>query len=89
MSVQSLNERRALKAADNALWSPLECVEAFARDIRSGEVKPVRVIVIYEEELPCGGGIISTYMANVKRDTEIALLHMRLHSATHKWSMAE
>ena len=81
----SLNEARALKANDNALWSPLECVEAFARDVRAGTVKPTRVLVLYEEPEADGGLAFSTYAANVQRDAEIAMLWMRLHSVTHKW----
>ena len=81
----SLAEKRAERANDNSLWSPLECAMAFVRDVRKGEIVPIRLLALYEERMPDGGARVSCYSANVKRDTEIYLLHMRLHFATHKW----
>ena len=83
--IVSLNEARAQKASDNKLWTPLDCAEAFVRDIKSGKARPQRALILYEEPEPDGGFTINAYAANMQRDTEIALLHMRLHAATHKW----
>lgn len=85
MSVATLNEHRANLSNDNSLWTPEECGAAFVRDVRTGAIKPKRVIILYEEESPDGGAVIATYLANVPRDYEIVMLHMRLHFATHKW----
>jgi len=83
----SLNEARANRLSDNCLWTPEDCVTAFLRDIKSGEIKPTKVVLIYEEDLPAEGGQrISAYLSNVKRDQEIALLEMRKHFAMHKWA---
>ena len=83
--ITNLNELRANKANNNALWTPIECAEAFVRDVHAGKVKPTRLVILYEEEEPGGGKAFATYLANVQRDTEIAMLHTHLHSATHRW----
>ena len=82
----SLNEARANKLNDNCLWTPEDCVTAFLRDMKAGVVRPTKIVLIYEEDIPEGGGRISVYLANVKRDQEIALLEMRKHFAMHKWA---
>ena len=87
--VVGLNERRAIRDGDNAKWTVMDCASAFMRDVTSGEIRPDRVIILYEESMANGGKSIAVYSANVQRDTEIAMLHMRLHSATHKWQYHE
>jgi hypothetical protein len=81
----SLNEQRALKAENNALWTPHDCIKAFKRDLENGLIKPSKVLIIFEEDLEDGESRISAYRANMQRDTEIALLYMMLHNAARKW----
>jgi hypothetical protein len=82
----SLNEARAIRADDNKLWTPEDCIAAVLRDIRNGEIKPSRIIVVYEEDFPNdGGGRISAYRANMTRHEEVAVLSMKLHFSMHGW----
>lgn len=69
------NFRAALaeKNEDNTLWTPQDCVEAFLDDIKSGEIAPKRVLVIYEQETD-NGVKISSYRANLDRCQEAYLI---------------
>jgi hypothetical protein len=42
----SLGAKRAFKANDNRLWSPVECLEDCVRDIQSGETPCDRLLVL-------------------------------------------
>lgn len=74
----SLAEARAAKAHDNRLWSPLDCLDKVRRDIESGEIKPRRLMVVYEELVdeakPEGLKHQGRYLANVPLSEQIAML---------------
>lgn len=81
----NFNERRALKAEDNRLWSSKDCATAFMRDLDNGEIKPTRVIILYEEDADDGGTYIRQYSSNVPHDALISMLWVKLFKETQKW----
>ena len=83
--IVSLNEARAVKAADNTLWSPLECLKAVVRDVEAGVCKPVKVFIVMEEEGPGKRNLFTRYRSNLPRDQEIAILEICKHRAVSDW----
>lgn len=74
----SLAEARAVKNNDSRLWSPTDCLRKVLHDIEIGEIKPQRVMVIYEEladeAKPEGLKHQGRYLANVQTSERIAML---------------
>ena len=84
-----LNEHRADKEQNNKLWTPADCIKAFQRDMDDGTIKPTRVLIIYEEDIPGSKDTaIAAYRANVDRDTEVTLLWLMLNLVTDKFIRA-
>jgi hypothetical protein len=47
-----LNEYKAITADDSRLWTPLECLEAMVRDIKSGEIFMPSQLVVHSLAFP-------------------------------------
>lgn len=72
--IRSFNAALAEKAGDNSLWTPLDCLEDAANDLRSGK-KATSVLVITLDASD-GGYDVRCQMANLKASECLALLEV-------------
>lgn len=85
MEVENLNKRRADRAGDSRLWSPLECLEDLVSKIKSGEVKPSQLAVHFFEERDNGGKTHRFTVSGVTFPEHIALLNIALCRTIEEW----
>ena len=69
-NVTSLGAARALKASDNRLWSPVECLEDCIRDIQSG-VSPTEKLLVLRLDTKKGETFNVGYNAAGLKGSEI------------------
>lgn len=77
-NIASFRKARAEREGDNTLWTPEDAVADFLDRIKSGQDKPVRLLILYEEELPNGNFDLGRVRAGISRADETHLLSMAL-----------
>ena len=77
--ISSFRAALAESKGDNTLWTPLDALEDFLGDIQSGAVKPVRMLILYEEALPNGNFDLSSVRSNLTRAEETHMLALATH----------
>lgn len=82
-----LRERRADKAKDAKLWTPLDALRAMIRDIENGSITaPNQIVIIYQKEGAKGeNNTIGYYQAGLDRATHIALLEVHKYKYLKDW----
>ena len=85
-SMESLGKRRAFEANDSSKWTPVELLEYMVEAVKTGSVKPIRIVVLYVEEAQTGDGrsALTHYWITSKSSFEstIAMLHVALRRVT-------
>ena len=69
--IASLGAKRAQEARDNRLWTPVECLEDAIRDLKSGQTKANKVVVLFVD-MSEGEFTVSHYSANIKASEILA-----------------
>lgn len=93
----NLGSRRAEKSRNNADWSPKECAEQFLADIKSGDIKPDRLYLMYWEESDNAdledadekGFWPGSYTCNLSYQEELAMLEIEKASLMDRWRNKE
>jgi len=83
--IVNLGTHRATKAGDNSKWTPEECAEQFLADIRSGEIKPDRLFLMYWEPTDDGGFYPCSYTQNLCFSEELAMLEIEKKQLFQRW----
>jgi len=74
------------KSGDSRMWSAEQMLEELLSDVRSGKLKPDKMIVLFWE--PKDGGKSSTRYSryvNFTKAEQVAFLARAAHDALHDW----
>jgi hypothetical protein len=75
--VVNLGAERALRENDNAAWSPAECLDNAADEVRSGERLCDRVLILFLDKGPDGLEFtVGWQAANMQSSEMIALMEI-------------
>jgi hypothetical protein len=78
-NVRSLNIARALKGADNRLWSPVDCLQDAIADVEKGD-KPCNKLIVIRIFADDEKFDVGYHSANIKASEIISALEcLKLH----------
>jgi len=81
----SLAERRAAKAGDSSLWSPLDMLRHLVRKMEAGEIVTEKMAVHYLLPLPDGCVQHQHHVAGFTHEGHISLLVVAQADALSDW----
>ena len=76
--IYNFNEKRAEHANDAQLWTPLDCINALARDINSGRETASSMVVLYFSTEDCDKAL-SIVAAGVTMEKAMTMLVLAQH----------
>lgn len=84
--MNDLAHRRAERARDSKLWTPLDALEWLSEEILAGRIDPSQLVIWYRgKDDPDGGSILGHVVSGCGFPEHIALLNMALHEVLHDW----
>lgn len=83
-----LEIRRIEKIETAAEITPHQLVKLILAHMESGEIKPVRCVFVFEEDIGNGSTNLESYRAGVDRPGELALLELRKWALIRRWMQA-
>lgn len=90
-NMESLGKRRAFEFNDSSKWEPIELLEDMVEAVKTGRIKPVRMLVLYvEERADESGKTLFTHSWITSRsswENSIAMLHIALKRITDAFMM--
>lgn len=89
MGVKNLNKKRAEKAGDSRLWTPIDCLEDLVEKIKSREVVPSQLVIHFFENRENGGKTHHYMASGVTFPEHIALLNIALTRIIEEWRDAD
>lgn len=73
------------KSQNCDVWTGEQCVAEFLADIKAGNAKPVKLMILYFEENPDGSLKPRRWYAKIDKKEEISLLVLAQHMAVEDW----
>jgi len=73
------------KSSNSAVWSGEQCVEEFLGEIKSGKIKPTKLMILWFSEGEDGRMRPHRWFANMSRTEEIALLQLAIQMGIEDW----
>jgi hypothetical protein len=76
--VESLGKARAAQLGSSMAWEPIELLDHVSQQIKDGEIKPTRLMVVYIQD---GGGRwdFSWRVAKCTFESAVYMLNLALH----------
>lgn len=76
----------ATKGSSSTTWNPEQCVEEFLDQIKSGNIKPTKIMIAFFEDSDDGRLIPSRWFANMNTIETVALIELIKELTMKDWA---